>query len=54
MNGAYWGLTALDILGKLDIVDADEVISWVMSCQHQSGKFSKKKKKKKRTKEKPS
>ncbi|KAG7014120.1 Geranylgeranyl transferase type-2 subunit beta 1 [Cucurbita argyrosperma subsp. argyrosperma] len=38
MNGAYWGLTALDILGKLDVVDADEVISWVMSCQHQSEK----------------
>lgn len=42
MNGAYWGLTALDILGKLNIVDADEVVSWVMSCQHESGKFSKK------------
>lgn len=39
MNGAYWGLTALDILGKLNTVDADEVVSWVMSCQHESGKF---------------
>ncbi|KAL4039183.1 hypothetical protein IC575_002830 [Cucumis melo] len=40
MNGAYWGLTALDILGKLNIVDADEVVSWVMSCQHESGGFA--------------
>ena len=37
MNGAYWGLTALDLLGKLDTVDIDEVVSWVMSCQHESG-----------------
>lgn len=37
MNGAYWGLTALDILGKLDAVDVDEVVSWIISCQHESG-----------------
>ncbi|XP_022742712.1 geranylgeranyl transferase type-2 subunit beta 1 isoform X2 [Durio zibethinus] len=40
MNGAYWGLTTLDLLGKLDTVDADEVISWIMKCQHESGGFS--------------
>ncbi|XP_019241918.1 PREDICTED: geranylgeranyl transferase type-2 subunit beta 1-like [Nicotiana attenuata] len=39
LNGAYWGLTTLDILGKLDAVDKDEVISWVMQCQHESGGF---------------
>lgn len=37
LNGAYWGLTTLDILGKLDAVDQDEVILWVMQCQHESG-----------------
>lgn len=37
MNGAYWGLTTLDILGKLDTVDVNEVVSWVLKCQHQSG-----------------
>ncbi|KAH0773333.1 hypothetical protein KY290_010470 [Solanum tuberosum] len=31
LNGAYWGLTTLDILGKLDAVDQDEVISWFTS-----------------------
>ncbi|XP_057749487.1 geranylgeranyl transferase type-2 subunit beta 1-like [Arachis stenosperma] len=39
MNGAYWGLTALDLMGKLDVVDVNEVVSWVMSCQHDSGGF---------------
>ncbi|XP_057549297.1 geranylgeranyl transferase type-2 subunit beta 1-like isoform X2 [Amaranthus tricolor] len=38
MNGAYWGLTTLDLLGKLQVVDQDEVIPWVMQCQHESGK----------------
>lgn len=37
LNGAYWGLTTLDLLGKLDAVDKEEVISWMMKCQHESG-----------------
>uniref|UniRef100_M1A4C0 Geranylgeranyl transferase type II beta subunit n=1 Tax=Solanum tuberosum TaxID=4113 RepID=M1A4C0_SOLTU len=37
LNGAYWGLTTLDIMGKLSAVEQDEVISWVMQCQHESG-----------------
>nr|GMC64203.1 geranylgeranyl transferase type-2 subunit beta 1-like [Ipomoea batatas] len=40
LNGAYWGLTTLDILGKIDVVDQDEVIPWVMQCQHESERFS--------------
>ncbi|MCL7036878.1 hypothetical protein MKW94_030266 [Papaver nudicaule] len=40
MNGAYWGLTTLDLLGKLGAVDQDEVVSWVMQCQHESGGFA--------------
>ncbi|GAB4851328.1 hypothetical protein Ancab_030721 [Ancistrocladus abbreviatus] len=40
MNGAYWGLMTLDLLGKLDAVDQDEVISWIMLCQDESGGFS--------------
>ncbi|KAL0367103.1 UNVERIFIED_CONTAM: Geranylgeranyl transferase type-2 subunit beta 1 [Sesamum radiatum] len=39
VNGAYWGLTTLDILGKLDAVNQDEVVSWIMQCQHESGGF---------------
>ena len=37
MNGAYWGLTALDLMGKLDAVDREEVVSWVLQCQHECG-----------------
>ncbi|CAI9266324.1 unnamed protein product [Lactuca saligna] len=39
INGAYWGLTTLDILGNLKAVEQETVISWVMSCQHESGGF---------------
>uniref|UniRef100_A0A6V7QXQ1 Geranylgeranyl transferase type-2 subunit beta n=1 Tax=Ananas comosus var. bracteatus TaxID=296719 RepID=A0A6V7QXQ1_ANACO len=35
INGAYWGLTTLDLLRKIEAVDSDEVVSWVMSCQDQ-------------------
>uniref|UniRef100_A0A0E0QL45 Geranylgeranyl transferase type-2 subunit beta n=2 Tax=Oryza TaxID=4527 RepID=A0A0E0QL45_ORYRU len=34
LNGAYWGLTTLDLLHKLRAVEADEVIEWIMSCYH--------------------
>lgn len=37
MNGVYWGLTTLDLLGKLDTLDSNEVIEWIMECQHDSG-----------------
>lgn len=39
LNGAYWGLTTLDLLGKLDTVDSNEVVSWILQCQHESGGF---------------
>uniref|UniRef100_I1P8G7 Uncharacterized protein n=1 Tax=Oryza glaberrima TaxID=4538 RepID=I1P8G7_ORYGL len=34
VNGAYWGLTTLDLLHKLHAVEADEFIGWIMSCYH--------------------
>lgn len=37
INGAYWGLTTVDILGKLESVDQEEIVAWVMKCQHESG-----------------
>ncbi|KAJ0243357.1 Geranylgeranyl transferase type-2 subunit beta 1 [Hirschfeldia incana] len=40
MNGAYWGLTTLDLLDKLGSVSVDEVVSWLMSCLHESGGFA--------------
>ncbi|KAG8655694.1 hypothetical protein MANES_04G060700v8 [Manihot esculenta] len=40
MNGAYWGLTTLDLLGKLDVVDSEEITEWIIQCQHESGGFA--------------
>ena len=39
MSGVYWGLTALYLMGKLDAMDQEEVVSWVLSCQHPNGGF---------------
>ncbi|KAL6124926.1 hypothetical protein ACLB2K_077434 [Fragaria x ananassa] len=39
LNGAYWGLTTLDLFGKLDTVDVNEVVLEVLQCQHESGGF---------------
>ncbi len=32
LNGVYWGLTALHIMGQPDGLDRDEMIEYVMSC----------------------
>jgi hypothetical protein len=34
LNGAYWGLTTLDLLHKLHAVDSAEVVEWILSCYH--------------------
>ncbi|PSS02628.1 Geranylgeranyl transferase type-2 subunit beta like [Actinidia chinensis var. chinensis] len=39
INGAYWGLTTLDLLGKIGAVDSEVVVSWVLKWQHESGGF---------------
>ncbi|KAK1325702.1 hypothetical protein QJS10_CPA01g02759 [Acorus calamus] len=40
LNGAYWGLTTLYLLGRLDSIDQDATIDWVLQCQHESGGFA--------------
>lgn len=32
MNGVYWGLTALALMGHTDALPRDDMIAWVMSC----------------------
>ncbi|ORX40263.1 terpenoid cyclases/protein prenyltransferase alpha-alpha toroid [Kockovaella imperatae] len=32
LNGVYWGLTALEIMGQADALDRDEMIEYVLSC----------------------
>ena len=39
MSGVYWGLTALHLLGKVDAMSAEDVVDWVMQCQHANGGF---------------
>ena len=37
MSGMYWGLTALDLMGTLQNMDREEIIKYVVNCQHESG-----------------
>ncbi len=39
LNGLYWGLTALHLLGHPDALPRAETIDFVLSCQHPSGGF---------------
>jgi geranylgeranyl transferase type-2 subunit beta len=39
LNGLYWGLTSLHIMGRPDALPRDETIAFVMSCQKDSGGF---------------
>lgn len=40
MNGVYWGLTALEILGKPEVLDRQALIDFVFSCwNEQTGGF---------------
>ncbi|KAI2633815.1 geranylgerany transferase type II beta subunit [Hypomontagnella submonticulosa] len=39
LNGLYWGLNALHMLGHPDALPRDEVIDFVFSCQHENGGF---------------
>ena len=39
LNGIYWGLTALHLLGHPQALPRDETIAFVLSCQHDNGGF---------------
>ena len=39
LNGVYWGLTALHLLGHPDALPRTATIEFVLSCQNQSGGF---------------
>ncbi|KAH6650277.1 terpenoid cyclases/protein prenyltransferase alpha-alpha toroid [Chaetomium tenue] len=39
LNGLYWGLTALHLLGQPDALPRAETIDFVLSCQHENGGF---------------
>ncbi|KLU84674.1 type-2 protein geranylgeranyltransferase subunit beta [Magnaporthiopsis poae ATCC 64411] len=39
LNGVYWGLVALHLLGHPEALPRDATIDFVLSCQHESGGF---------------
>ncbi|KAK4128929.1 terpenoid cyclases/Protein prenyltransferase [Parathielavia appendiculata] len=39
LNGLYWGLTTLHLLGHPDALPRAETVDFVLSCQHDSGGF---------------
>lgn len=39
LNGLYWGLNALHLLGRSDALPRDEVLDFVLSCMHDNGGF---------------
>ncbi|KAJ3211752.1 hypothetical protein HDU83_004342 [Entophlyctis luteolus] len=39
LNGVYWGLTALALMRRGDALDRDELLKYVLSCQHANGAF---------------
>ncbi|KAF7564057.1 hypothetical protein G7046_g4 [Stylonectria norvegica] len=39
LNGLYWGLTALHLLGHPEALPRQDVIDFVLSCQHENGGF---------------
>lgn len=39
LNGVYWGLTALHLLGQPEALPRSDTIDFVLSCQHENGGF---------------
>jgi geranylgeranyl transferase type-2 subunit beta len=40
ISGIYWGVGAMALLGKEQHMGPEEIIQWVMQCQHSDGGFS--------------
>ena len=39
INGVYWGVTALHLLGHPEALPRNETIDFVLSCQQENGGF---------------
>ncbi|XP_071495765.1 geranylgeranyl transferase type-2 subunit beta-like [Diadema antillarum] len=39
MSGMYWGITVMDLMGQLDRMDRQEIVDFVVACQHDCGGF---------------
>lgn len=39
INGVYWGLTAMDVMGAVDRMDRTEILTFLKDCHHPSGGY---------------
>lgn len=39
LSGVYWGLTGMRLMGRLDDMDGEAIVEWVMKCRHDCGGF---------------
>jgi len=39
MSGIYWAVMAMDLLNSLEKMKKDEIVAWVLKCQHDNGGF---------------
>lgn len=39
MSGVYWGLSALRLLNKHNILNEKSITEWVLACKHENGGF---------------
>jgi len=39
LSGIYWGLTALDLMNSLHVMDKEVALSFLLKCQHENGGF---------------
>ena len=37
MSGIYWGLTAMHLMSAVHEMKAEEIVEWLVQCQHPSG-----------------
>ncbi|KAF9025759.1 hypothetical protein BGZ52_008647 [Haplosporangium bisporale] len=40
VNGLYWGTTALHLLGHPEALDQDQIVEYLVKCQHDNGGFA--------------
>lgn len=37
MSGIYWSVTAMDLMGKLEMMNREEIIEFIKQCQNENG-----------------
>jgi geranylgeranyl transferase type-2 subunit beta len=37
VSGAYWGVMAMDLMHSTHLMKRDEIVAWLLECQHENG-----------------